>query len=167
MLKGFADFGPLASENVKNIVPIIKQILESAENNLFICDAHAKEDLEMNDFPIHCIKGSREAEVVDELKEFAQKYVYKNTTNAFFELNLDELKKFDTIKIVGCCTDICVLQLVLTLQTYFYNQNLKNKIIVYSDAVATYDSLEHNAAQFQEFALSLMKNAGVIVKKWK
>ena len=39
---------------------------------LFIKDAHTKDSKEFDSFPPHCIKGTEEAELVDELKPYEQ-----------------------------------------------------------------------------------------------
>ncbi|MFV8473034.1 isochorismatase family protein, partial [Mycoplasma sp. SH20] len=74
---------------------------------------------------------------------------------------------YDEFYLVGCCTDICILQLGITLKTYLNKIHSDKNVIVYQDAVATYDSKEHNAKQYTEIGLKALKNAGVIIKTWE
>ncbi|WP_129725219.1 cysteine hydrolase family protein [Mycoplasmopsis citelli] len=164
MLNGFAKFGPLSSDNVKKIIPSIYEELRKGDDVIFVSDAHYENDLEMCVYPLHCQKNSEEAQIVSELHEFVndKNSFYKNTTNAFWELiALNIWNEYDQFLIVGCCTDICILQLALTMRTYFNKINMDKDIVVNANLVATYDSLEHNADQYHEFALKLMQQAGV------
>ncbi len=166
MLNGFAKFGPLSSQNINAIIPNIESYLAKNKNedNIFLCDSHVKEDIEMKEYPFHCLKDTDEAKIVDELVKFVKKTVYKNSTNGIYYLNLEEVSKYESIEIVGCCTDICVLQLALSLKTYFNKLIIDKDIIVLKELVSTFDSNVHDAKTYHSFALSLMKNAGIIVK---
>ncbi|MBW0595939.1 cysteine hydrolase [Mycoplasma anatis] len=168
MVNGFAHHGNLYSKNIEDIIKPIAKFLEINKSSsiTFLCDFHEQDDIEMNEYPLHCLKNTSESEVVKELSKYIQNIVYKNCTNSFFFINKDELNKFDTIEIIGCCTDICVLQFATTLKTYFNSLKINKDIIVYSDLVATFDSEDHNAEEFNTFALKLMKNAGIKVQKW-
>ncbi|UUM19564.1 MULTISPECIES: cysteine hydrolase family protein [unclassified Mycoplasma] len=164
MLNGFAHSGPLASENITKIIQPIARELSKGDDVIFVCDAHNDSDLEMKQYPLHCQKDSTQAQIVSELKNFITptNVYYKNTTNAFWELlALNIWNEYDQFLIVGCCTDICILQLALSIRTYFNKINMDKEIIVDSSLVATYDSNEHNAQEFHQFALKLMAQAGV------
>ncbi|WP_201273917.1 isochorismatase family cysteine hydrolase [Mycoplasma anserisalpingitidis] len=168
MVNGFALNGNLYSKNIQNIIEPIANFLEKNNGSsiTFLCDSHEQDDIEMNEYPLHCLKDTTESEVVNKLTKYAKNIVYKNCTNSFFFINKEELHNFEKIELVGCCTDICVLQLALTLKTYFNSLKINKDIIVYSDLVATFDNENHNAEEFNDFALKLMKNAGIKVKKW-
>lgn len=168
MVNGFALNGNLYSKNIENIIEPIANFLEKNNGSsiTFLCDSHERDDIEMNEYPLHCLKNTIESEVVNKLTKYAKNIVYKNCTNSFFFINKEELHNFEKIELVGCCTDICVLQLALTLKTYFNSLKINKDIIVYSDLVATFDNENHNAEEFNDFALKLMKNAGIKVKKW-
>lgn len=168
MVNGFALKGNLYSKNIENIIEPIANFLEKNNSSsiTFLCDSHEQDDIEMNEYPLHCLKNTIESEVVNKLTKYAKNIVYKNCTNSFFFINKEELHNFEKIELVGCCTDICVLQLALTLKTYFNSLKINKDIIVYSDLVATFDNENHNAEEFNDFALKLMKNAGIKVKKW-
>lgn len=166
MLNGFTKFGPLSSKNINAIIPNIKSYLINNKkyDNIFLCDFHSKNDIEMKEYPLHCLANTEEAKIVDELVNFVKEIVNKNSTNGIFYLDLEKISKYDSIEIVGCCTDICVLQLALSLKTYFNKLMLDKNIIVLKDLVATFDSNVHDAKTYHSFTLSLMRNAGIIVK---
>ena len=166
MLNGFAKFGPLSSKNINAIIPNIKSYLINNEkyDNIFLCDFHSENDIEMKEYPLHCLANTEEAKIVDELVNFVKEIIDKNSANGIFYLDLEKISKYDSIEIVGCFTDICVLQLALSLKTYFNKLMIDKDIIVLKDLVSTFDSNVHDAKTYHSFALSLMKNAGIIVK---
>ncbi|MFV8473002.1 cysteine hydrolase family protein, partial [Mycoplasma sp. SH20] len=86
MLNGFAYKGALASSNVAKIIPTIANIVQEFDHNLFVCDHHSAEDLEMKFYPIHCLANDVESEIVAPLVPYVQEIVYKNTTNAFWDI---------------------------------------------------------------------------------
>ncbi|SJZ43896.1 cysteine hydrolase family protein [Mycoplasmopsis verecunda] len=167
MLKGFAYEGPLASEKVAEVIPTIANMVQEFDHNLFVADHHYEDDLEMKIYPLHCLGNDTESEIVDELKPFVQNIVYKNTTDSIWAIPIKTWDMYDEFHIVGCCTDICILQLVLSLRTYLNSIKADKNIIVYSNAVATYDSPDHQAELYHDMALNLMKNAGVKIKEWE
>jgi nicotinamidase/pyrazinamidase len=72
MLKGFLEEGnPLyCGQTARDIIPNIKDLIEAEKNNvinIFVCDSHNPDDLEFKMFPPHCIKKSKEAEIISEL----------------------------------------------------------------------------------------------------
>ena len=166
MLNGFAKSGPLSDDLIKNIIPDIKLYLNKNNkyDNIFICDSHSEDDIEMKQYPFHCLKNSEESKIVDELLPYVKKIVLKNTTNAFYHIDINEITKYDSIEIIGCCTDICVLQFAISLKTYFNKLLIDKDIIVLKDLTATFNTDNHNANTYNSFALSLMKNAGIIIK---
>ena len=75
MLNGFTKLGPLSSDLIKNIIPNIENYLNVNKkiNNLFICDSHSKNDIEMKQYPLHCLMHTEEAEIVSELLPYVKK----------------------------------------------------------------------------------------------
>ncbi|MHA3828660.1 cysteine hydrolase family protein [Mycoplasma sp. Z1473D] len=167
MLNGFAYKGALASPNIAKIIPTIQSIVQEFDNNLFVCDHHSIDDLEMKLYPIHCLANDPESEIVSELKPYVQEVVYKDTTNAFWDIPAKIWDLYDEFYIVGCCTDICVLQLGVTLKTYLNKIHSDKKVIAFENAIATYDDEEHDANEYTLVGLRALKNAGVIIKKWE
>lgn len=166
MLKGFAKEGALKSKEVDNIIPNIKAFLKYNKNEsiVFVNDVHSEDDLEMKQYPLHCLKNSNEAEIVDELKEFAKEIIYKDTTNAFFYIDLKDLEKYDEFIIIGCCTDICIMQFALSLKIYLNKVKIEKNVRVLTNCVATFDSSEHNGQYYNDFALKIMQNAGIKIE---
>ena len=77
---------------------------------------------------------------------------------------LEDIKKMNNLKevvIIGCCTDICILNLAIPLQNYFDQNDLNIKITVPKNAVETYDAPWHNREEYNEIAFKLMKQAGI------
>ncbi|WP_406616818.1 cysteine hydrolase family protein [Mycoplasmopsis adleri] len=169
MLNGFCNMGALQSKEVATIIPNIASYLREHKNDsiTFINDAHSKKDLEMKQYPVHCLKNTKEAEIVDELKPYVKDIIFKNSTNAFYYINIEELQNYNEIIIVGCCTDICIMQFALSLKVYFNKINLDKKVIVIKECVNTFNTNEHNYKEYNNFALNIMRNAGVEIQSWK
>lgn len=168
MLEGFTNQGPLSSALIQNIVPIIAKYLteHESEDNLFICDSHDKDDIEMKQYPYHCLANTKEAEIDSKLEKFAKNKLLKHSTNAFHNLNKNILKNYDEYVIIGCCSDICVLQFALTLKTYLNELKIDKDVVVFENLIATFDALNHDAQTYHEYALNLLKAAGIIIKKY-
>ena len=117
-------------ERIADIIPSIQKLLDAlACRNVFVCDNHPPHTREFETFPKHCVIGSEEAEVVDELKPYVKSWISKNSTNtfhaqAFQEFLQEDLDYYQDIVVVGCCTDLCVLHFVLTLQTWLNEHNI-------------------------------------------
>ncbi|BAP39626.1 cysteine hydrolase family protein [Metamycoplasma canadense] len=167
MLNGFCKIGNLSSMYIDKLVPKIRNFLLNNKNEeiIFMNDWHSINDIELKTYCQHCLKNTDEVEIVDDLKEFAKNIVYKNTTNSFWAFeNKNFFDNYDNFEIIGCCTDICVLQFALTLKTYFNSKNQDKNIIVYSNLVDTFQTKNHNRKKFHKFALKLMENSGIIIK---
>lgn len=168
MINGFVNEGALADSAINGTVPTIEKLLKTNIPNLFAVDAHDEDANEFRSFPKHCIKGSKESEIIPELKSYAKEIVYKNSTNLAHAINMEEfVKKADTFIITGCCTDICVMQFALALRTYLNQFDYGEKeVILVSDAVDTYhiDGV-HDAVEYNRMALLMMQQSGIRVVK--
>ena len=97
MINGFVKKGTLAAPSIMRIVERQKELLDEIENNeevgiVFIRDSHDVDAVEFKTYPPHCIKGTKETEVIDELKEY-EKYALtylKNSTNLMYALNMQQ-----------------------------------------------------------------------------
>lgn len=167
MVNGFCKKGALYSNNIESIIVPIKNFLETQykDNDIyFLNDAHSSDDIEMQSYPIHCLKNSKESQVVDELKKYAKNIIEKNSTNSFFALKKEILSKYDSFEIIGCCSDICILQFAITLKTYFNHLKRNKEIVVFKNLIATFNIPNHNSQEYHDFALNLMANAGIKIK---
>ena len=167
MVKGFCVSGALSDPRLKAVAPEIKRIaalLPDAEK-VFIRDCHTEQSAELKYFPPHCI--GKESEVISELQCIKGKEVKKNSTDAFVQLLAanNNLLGYDNILLTGVCTDICVMQLALSLRAYISEFNGAGNVVVFTDAVDTYDSPTHNADLFNMTAVKLMEQSGVLVFK--
>ncbi len=175
MINGFVSKGALADPEIARAGTPIRSLIERTDSTrqklLFVTDTHKPGCLEFDSFPEHCLEGSRESQVMDELQEFVTEdnVLRKNSINTFgadgFLDWFSALEKPSDIVITGCCTDLCVLQLALSLQSYINEKNLRGfRIILPVDCVDTYDIPDvHSARQTNRFALDNMKANGIQV----
>ncbi len=167
MVKGFCEFGALASDRCKTIVPEIKRIAEILPDadRVFIRDCHGENSAEFTYFPQHCV--GEESELISDLKGLGGVEVKKNSTNAFVQLlgAKSNLLDYENIVITGVCTDICVMQLAQSVRAYISEFNGAGNVVVLTDAVETYDSPTHNADLYNMMAIKLMEQSGVLVFK--
>ena len=178
MVNGFVREGIMADSYIEHIIPeqirLIKEFLKKEEGIAFVKEAHSEDSIEFKTFPEHCVKGTSEAELVDELKPFEKDaLVYlKNSTSAMFAKNflrdIDEMINLRNVVITGCCTDICDLNLAIPLKNYFNEYNREVDIYVPENAVETYNSTRHNRDEYNEMSFKLMNQSGIkLVKKYE
>jgi nicotinamidase-related amidase len=161
MLVGFCRHGNLSTPRCAAIVPRLRERLAAAEADsipaVFLVDTHAADDPEFTMFPPHCVEGSGEDEVIPELKEFADRgtVVRKRTFSGFHGTELAEVLERlapDVVEVAGVCTDICVLHTVAGLRSRGY------EVLVHKGLVETYDGPEHDAEEFNRFALAHVRD---------
>ena len=175
MVNGFVREGAMASSNIEHIIPRIEELIKSYTNEgdavMFIKDSHEMDAAEFKRYPVHCVKGTSEAELVDELKKYENAaLVYeKNSTSALFAPGfIEDIKNMKNLKrvvITGCCTDICDLNLAIPLQNLFDQDNRVIEIYVPMDAVETYDAPTHNSEEWNEMAFKFMNQGGMKLVK--
>ena len=77
MVNGFIKKGAMADPYINNITPRLIKLIEkfTSENEgvAFIKDTHNIDSTEFKKFPAHCVKGTGEEELIDELKGY-EKY---------------------------------------------------------------------------------------------
>ena len=178
MVNGFIKEGNMKDRTIEKIIPenerLINEFIKEEEGLIFIKDCHEDNSIEFKKFPKHCVKGTSEANLVDELLKYEQNaLVYeKNSTSAIFAPHfIDDISKMENLSevvITGCCTDICVSNLAIPLQNYFDENNKEVNIIVPENAVETYDSPYHPRDIYNDMAFKLMNQAGIkLVKKYE
>lgn len=171
VINGFVEEGILADKAIQRVIPGINALTESTDKHIFFVDYHSKYAAEFEGFPPHCIAGSDETQIHDLVNVPLKAHIIKkNSTNGFYALKAD--KRFEIIAglsdsfiITGCCTDICVMQFALSMKTYFNEKNIRKPVIIPIDMVDTYDAPEHSAEEYNDMALRLMRNAGIVIVK--
>jgi nicotinamidase/pyrazinamidase len=161
VLNGFCRFGNLSSPRLGSVVPRIREYLarelEAGARAIFLVDTHTPDDPEFLMFPPHCIEGSGEDEIVDELKELASRSVVlrKRRYSGFFGTDLERILADMApreVEVVGVCTDICVLHTVADLRNRDY------KVGVRGDLVETYDAPGHAGDDVNRWALAHLRD---------
>ena len=179
MINGFVNEGALADKGIRSIIEenvlLAEDFINSKDPIIAFKDVHTKESPELSNFPSHCIEGTNEVELVDELKVLSDnfKIINKNSTSGMFAPGFMEylrsMNELTEIVITGCCTDICILNLAIPLKNFYNEINKQVDIIVPMNAVETYhiDNI-HNRDEYNDMAFKLMTQAGVkLVKKYE
>ncbi|PXX79617.1 cysteine hydrolase family protein [Dielma fastidiosa] len=162
MVNGFVKEGAMHDIKIMSIVPCIENLVREFDGDCyFIRDAHDRDAIEFKSFPSHCVKGTSESEVIDELRPYVKKEILKNSTNAFHAIDPHLYDGYDEFVLCGCCTDICVLQFALSLKTYLNQIDSNHKVKVVKAGVATYDAQHHKAEGYHSMALKLMEQSGI------
>ena len=138
MLNGFLKEGKLANPGARWVIPNILDLLQRKEKEgwrmIFVCDNHKKDDLEFLMFPEHCVEGTEETLIVEELARFYNNYVPKTRYSGFFRTDLELIIKNENpqeVIVVGIYADICVLYTASGLR------NLDYKVTVPKDCTVT------------------------------
>ena len=172
-VNGFATVGagalapPVPNAQVKGMVSETDRLARDFANRgapiLAFLDTHEPGKPEPP-YPPHCEMGTGEEELVPELAWLADcaqaTLVRKNCINGFVgAISLDDgrnavadwvnVHALDTVLVVGICTDICVMDFVLTFlsaRNHGMMPTLKD-IVVYDAGCATYDLPKETAAE--------------------
>ena len=173
MNNGFVKKGAMANREYLKLVPeqikmFEKFIRENGQIN-FVLEAHDKDAREFKTYPAHCIKGTEEAEVSDELKKYQKmdkaRTFGKNSINGMLNRSVGEqitlLKGLREIVIEGVCADLCVMDFARTLARYLDETNRDAKIFVVRNAIDTFDAPGHNREEWLEIAEKVMTQAGI------
>jgi len=148
MQRGFLEKGyPLfCGEEARRIISPTRELVErelQQETPVFFnADAHAPNDREFKIYPPHCIRGTREAQIIPELASYLDRATIIETESysAFFNTDLHRRLQgigIRTLIICGVCTDICVLHTVA--DAYYRGYELE----VRRDCVASFDNEAH------------------------
>ena len=148
-LVGFLEEGHnlYCGDDARKIIPGIRSLVEEelrlGSTVFFVCDNHDPNDLEFKMFPVHCVRGTEETNVVRELADLPGTVIPKRRYSAFFDTDLaDRLEalKPEKLIVVGVCTDICVMHTTADAR----NRDYEVEIPV--DCVASFDRGAHEAA---------------------
>lgn len=153
MIVGFCDNGNLASARVDALTEPVVDIFQRAydlgvRHFVLAQDTHDPGAPEFDAWPIHCVRGTEEAETIPELKalSFADEFTIleKNSLHpahdTAFDAWLDAHPEMQTAIVVGDCTDLCVYQLAMHLRLRHNARNVPGiEVIVPANNVETYD----------------------------
>lgn len=152
MTNGFCKFGPLASPRVEALIEPIAGLFDAAwrygvRHILLSQDTHDPNALEFEAYVPHCVRGTPEAETVQEIKSlpfFDRMLVMeKNTISSHLDTGLNDWvathPEVDTFIVVGNCTDICVYQAAMHLRLQANVEAIQRRVIVPQNCVDTYD----------------------------
>jgi nicotinamidase/pyrazinamidase len=147
MIEDFAhESGALyCGPSMDRIIPVIQKELERArtagEPVVYLTDNHVPDDAEFEVFPPHAIVGTPGAEIIPELApDETDDVIPKRRYSGFFGTDLDitlREKRVDTLRLVGDCTNICVLF------TAADARNLGYDVEVVRDGVTSFDEEAH------------------------
>lgn len=149
MLIGFMEPGKnlYCGDEARQIIPNIKRLIESEQaagsSIIFIADTHHPDDLEFEMFPVHCVRGTEECEVIPELADYVTVTLQKRRYSAFYDTDLaGRLKALNPEKIIlaGVCTDICVMHTAADARNRDY------AVEVPTDCVASFEPDAHRHA---------------------
>lgn len=186
VINGFCHEGALASPRVRGVIePIVRLMRQAWEGGvrhfLLTQDTHEPDAVEFGSFPVHCVRGTREAETVPELTRLAffdRMHIFeKNSIDSALGTGLDGWvdahPEVDRYIVAGDCTDLCVYQLAMHLRLEANARQRKRRIIVPADCVETYDlplevarsvgSVLHDADLLQRVFLYSMALNGIEV----
>ena len=150
MIEDFAHEGGAlyCGPSMGRIIPVIQQEIGRArgagELVVHLTDAHLPDDAEFQMFPPHAIVGSHGARIIPELAPAPNDVVIpKRRYSGFFGTDLDitlRERGVDTLRLVGDCTNICVLY------TAADARNLGYAVEVVEDGVTSFDEEAHRDA---------------------
>ena len=150
MIEDFAHEGGAlyCGPSMERIIPVIKNELARArsarEPVVYLTDNHVPDDAEFKVFAPHAIAGTKGAEIIPELApEDDDDVIPKRRYSGFFGTDLDitlRERGVDTLRLVGDCTNICVLY------TAADARNLGYAVEVLREGVTSFDEEAHHDA---------------------
>ena len=180
MVNGFVRVGGLHDKYIEHTIKRQQELIEEYQKEgeliIFIKDTHELDSVEHNRFGDikHCIKGTKEAELIDEYKQYENQdnvLVFEKNSTSFREApgfieTINEAENITEFDLCGCCTDICIANGVISTMNYFDQINKQAEFRVHEDAIETFDSPMHNRDEYSKAAYLLMQQQGAkIVRK--
>ena len=170
MLNDFVT-GKLKCERAQKIIPNIKKLIESVRKKgipvIYSNDAHLQTDFELGKWGKHAMKGTKEAEVIPQLKPEKKDYVLeKRVYSGFFETGLDSILRsleVDTLILTGLHTNICVRH---TAADAFFRGY---KIRVPKDATNAFSERDYKAGleYLKDVYNAEITETDKLIKEWK
>lgn len=162
MQEGFTREGALANPRATQLIRPMADLLQKEKNNgaviLATQDTHTPDDEEFKMFPPHCVAGTLEHQLVRELWGLPDKIFQKRRFSGFFETQLEEfLRRLGgpqhvLVRMLGVCTDICVLYTTEELR----NRGYEVEVLV--DHTDTFDIPGHPGDETKAWVLSHMQS---------
>ncbi|MGH2739537.1 MAG: cysteine hydrolase family protein [Actinomycetota bacterium] len=159
--EGFTRLGNLASDTCTAAIPRIRRVVDeeraAGTHVIFTKDSHRNGDPEFEMFPPHCLVGTDEHELVEELRDVepdAVAVIQKNRYSAFHGTELQGILKDlapEEVHVIGLCTDICVLHTTADLRNRDY------RVVVRKYGVETFNAPEHDNEDVNRWALAHMQ----------
>jgi nicotinamidase-related amidase len=120
MLKDFLEeWGALYCKHCREIVPSIQRLIKESRKRkipiVYVCDSHPTKlsDHEFKKWKPHAIRGTKGAEVIDELKPQEGDFiVFKRTYDGFYNTELEITLRslgVETVIVTGIHTHVCIL----------------------------------------------------------
>jgi len=135
--------------SIGRIVPVIQNEIAraraAAEPVVYLTDNHLPGDAEFQMFPPHALVGTKGAQIVPELAPRKDDVVIpKRRYSGFFGTDLDitlRERGVDTLRLVGDCTNICVLYTAADARNLGYAVEVVEKGVTSFDEEAHHDAL--------------------------
>ncbi|MDW2796947.1 isochorismatase family cysteine hydrolase [Clostridium boliviensis] len=125
MQKDFID-GSLGTREAEAIVNNVKKKIEeyqaAGEDVIFTLDTHENHYMDTQEgknLPVlHCVKGTAGWELADALKEIPGRRFEKNTFASKAAGEYAASGSYESIELIGLCTDICVISNALLIKAF-------------------------------------------------
>ena len=162
MQHGFLREGNLANARcLEALEPVRREVdraLSAGWPLVLTADTHEVDDAEFATFPEHCVRGTSEAELVDELRPAAAQpeawVVRKRRYSALHDSELPAILKryaIDRVRVCGVAADICVTYTTADLR------NLDLPVTVAAAATRTFDLPDHPGEEIERRTFDHMR----------
>jgi len=151
VINAFLYEGPLSSPRVATIDKPVVNLMQAAWSQglrdiLLVQEGHSEDSLEFEAFGEHAVKGTRQAETIDSIKNLPfydqLKTIYKDSLhpalNNEFDDWVDSREQLNTFIAVGDVTDFCVYQLATYLKFRANAYHKERRVIVPANCVQTW-----------------------------
>lgn len=163
--------GAIAAERAQNVIPTLRDDLlpaarESDVPVVYANDAHRPEDVELEVWGEHAMRGTEGAEVIPELEPEDDDHVFeKRFYDAFYETGLEQqLRRLgvDRVVMTGLHTNMCVRHSSATAFANSYD------IAVPDDCVDAFTAEDHqNGLEYLERVYNAdVTTAAALVEEW-
>lgn len=131
MQKDFID-GSLGTKEatliVNNVINKIKEYENSGDLIIYTKDTHENNYLTTNEgkhLPVeHCIKGTAGHDIPKEILRDHNVIIEKPTFGSIDLISYLKNIEFDSVELIGLCTDICVISNALLIKAHFYEKDV-------------------------------------------